>query len=232
MERTVRQIANNRSVRTEPIRYIVVHDTGNEAAGATAEAHYTFFHTANRNSSADIFADDRSVWQVNDYHKYYTWHCGDGCGIYGITNRNSVGVELCVNAGGDYAKAMRNMAEVVRELMAELEIPAERVVRHYDASRKLCPKSMSKQGWKMWDEFKEMLKGEMDMTQYEELKAEITKLQTPMIYNYIDENMPGWAREAVTWAVESGVIQGDGVGLALNDDKLWFLTVLYRTKNL
>jgi hypothetical protein len=54
------------------------------------------------------------------------------------------------------------------------------------------------------------------------------KEEQPMIYNYIDENMPAWARESVQWAVDTGIIQGDGNGLALTEDKLWFLVVLKR----
>ena len=213
MDRFRKQIAYNRSVRNAPIRYIVIHDTGNPSAGADAECHYLYFDNGNRGSSADIFVDDTSVWYVNDYTKYYTWHCGDGRGRYGITNQNSIGVEMCINAGGDYEKAMRNMATVVRELMAELGIPKERVVRHYDASRKNCPGSMSANNWRKWTEFEKMLN---------------EKEEQPMIYNYIDENMPEWARPAVQWAVDNGIIQGDGNGLALNDDKLWLLVVLHR----
>ncbi|MBQ2614058.1 MAG: N-acetylmuramoyl-L-alanine amidase [Clostridia bacterium] len=212
MKRFQKQIHHNRSVRNTPIRYIVIHDTGNTSPSADAQSHYRFFHSANRGSSADIFVDDHSVWYVNDYTKYYTWHCGDGKGKYGITNQNSIGVELCINTGGDYEKAMRTMATVVRKLMAELGIPRERVVRHYDASRKNCPGSMRQSDWAMWHKFQTMLKKE----------------EQPMIYNYIDENMPAWARESVQWAVDNGIIQGDGNGLALTDDKLWFLVVLKR----
>ncbi|MBQ2614737.1 MAG: CHAP domain-containing protein [Clostridia bacterium] len=52
--------------------------------------------------------------------------------------------------------------------------------------------------------------------------------KSEMIYNYIDKNMPEWARESVQWAVDNGIIQGDGNGLALTDDKLWVLVVLKR----
>lgn len=242
VEKIYRQIGYNRSARHEAIRYIVVHDTGNTSAGADAEAHYIYFDNGNRNSSADIFVGDRSVWYVNDYTKYCTWHCGDGGGIYGITNQNSVGVELCINAGSNYEKALQNMAEVVIELMEELGIPIERVVRHYDASRKCCPGSMAANDWKIWKEFQEMLKGELTMSRYEELKREtedltetvkqlavqVSDLQNPMIYNYIDDNMPKWAREAVRWAVDGGLIHGDGSGLALTEEKLWMLVVFYR----
>ncbi len=152
-----KQIAYNRKARTGTILYIVIHDTGNKSNGADADAHFNYFNGGNRNSSADFFVDDTKVLQVNDYMKYYTWQVGDGKGKYGITNQNSVGIEICVNADGDYDKAFSNTVELTKYLMKELNIPAERVVRHYDASRKNCPVSMADDEWAKWKEFKEKI---------------------------------------------------------------------------
>ena len=248
--RAVHQIKYNRSNRGgTPIKYIVVHDTGNPSRGANATAHYNYFNGGDRSSSADFFVDDTQVLCVNDYYKYYTWHCGDGRGKYGITNRNSVGIEFCINVDSDRDKTLERTAQLVRELMQELNIPIERVVRHYDASRKNCPQSMSKNGWAAWYEFKEKLKGEdLTMAQYEELKnrmdemsanltniindmdAKLEKITNPMIYNYIDKNMPEWARSAVSWAVENGILNGDENGLNLDDKDLRFITMMYRMR--
>ena len=85
-------------------------------------------------------------------------------------------------------------------------------------------------------------KEELTMAQYEELKQMIAaqdaklnsiqnalaKSQNKMIYNYVDKNMPEWAREAVKWCADSGIIAGDGNGLDLDDNKLWTCVVLYR----
>lgn len=152
-----KQIAYNRVARTSRIKYIVIHDTGNKSKGADADAHFKYFNGGNRNSSADFFVDDKKILQVNDYTKYYTWQVGDGKGKYGITNQNSIGVEICVNADGDYDKAFKNAVELTKYLMGILSIPAERVVRHYDASRKNCPASMSANSWAKWNEFKEAI---------------------------------------------------------------------------
>ena len=244
--RAVHQIKYNRSNRGgTPIKYIVVHDTGNPSRGANATAHYNYFNGGDRSSSADFFVDDTQVLCVNDYYKFYTWHCGDGHGKYGITNRNSVGIEFCINVDSDRDKTLERTAQLVRELMQQLNIPIDRVVRHYDASRKNCPQSMSKNGWAQWYKFKEKLKGEdLTMAQYEELKNEISQLtetvkvlatelsnlKHPMIYNYIDNNMPEWAREAVSWAVENGILNGDGNGLNLDDKDLRYITMMYRMR--
>lgn len=61
------------------------------------------------------------------------------------------------------------------------------------------------------------------------LEKRINKLENPMIYNYIDKNMPEWAKEPVKWCVDNGIIKGTGGGkLNLDDDKLWVCTVIYR----
>ena len=74
---------------------------------------------------------------------------------------------------------------------------------------------------------------DLTMTQYQELKQEIKELtetvkilttevhnlKHPMIYNYIDENMPKWARDSVKKVVDKGILKGDenGLGLTYND---------------
>ena len=216
MNKEYRQLSHNISVRKSGISYLVIHDTGNPAKGADAKAHFTYFQGRNRGSSADIFVDDHSVWYVNDFTKYYSWHCGDGKGKYGVTNQNSVGIELCIHQDGDPAAALQNLVRVTKELMQELHIPIDRVVRHYDASRKRCPGSMANNNWELWHQFRRMLQA---------------KEEPVMLYNAIDQTMPAWARDAAQWAVDTGLIQGDGNGLALTEDKLWTLVVLYRFAN-
>lgn len=228
MEINFSQIGYNRSTRTQKPIYIVIHDTGNTGNGANAKAHFNYFNGSNRNSSADFFVDDTQILQVNDYNKYYTWHCGDGKGVYGITNHNSVGIEICINADGDYNTAFEKAVELTKYLMSVLNIPIERVVRHYDASRKNCPASMSKNDWTLWENFKEKLSESEDltMTQYEELKAEINVLKNKMIYNYIDNNMPDWAKPTIIKLVNKGYLNGNEKGeLNLDDNMLRMLVI-------
>jgi N-acetylmuramoyl-L-alanine amidase CwlA len=142
---------------------------------------------------------------------------------------------MCINADGDYDTAFSNTIALTKYLMSELEIDKDHVVRHYDASRKDCPMSMDKNNWAKWTEFKKRLSEEEDedmakieelQTQISEMKAsydniintmgqEIAELKNPMIYNYIDSNMPDWAKEAVQSAVDKGIVQGDDNGLGL-----------------
>lgn len=138
------------------IKYIVVHDTANTDRGADAEAHYRYFNGGDRQSSAHYFVDDKEIVQlVQDYNA--SWHCGDGGGRYGITNHNSIGVEICVNSDCNYEKAVSNAVDLVKFLMQKYSISIDRVVRHYDASRKICPESMRHNNWERWWNFKSRL---------------------------------------------------------------------------
>ena len=65
----------------------------------------------------------------------------------------------------------------------------------------------------------ESIEEELTVNQYEELKQEIAQLRVEneklkeaiggtFIYNYIDSNMPEWAKEAVKAAIECGALKG------------------------
>lgn len=60
------------------------------------------------------------------------------------------------------------------------------------------------------------------------LQAVVNSLSQPMIYNYIDDNMPEWAREAVQAAVDNGIISGTGSGLGLTYSDLRTIVREYR----
>jgi N-acetylmuramoyl-L-alanine amidase len=176
----------------DKIIYIVIHDTANP--NATALNHFNYFNGGNRNASADFFVDTNNIIQTVDYAKNYSWHCGDGNGKYGITNRNSIGIEMCLVE--PYDKVMKNTVELVVYLMKELNIPLDRVVRHYDASRKNCPASLSGNNWAKWYEFKN------------KIVEQIIKEEFSM--NYKDQHlMSEWAKSHIERVTSFGIMKGD-----------------------
>lgn len=69
---------------------------------------------------------------------------------------------------------------------------------------------------------------ELTMSQYEELKEEIQALK-PMVYNYMDENMPSWAKPTIQKIMDKGALVGDNDGkLGLTYDTLRVLVMLDR----
>ena len=145
---------NYRSRGKVGIRYIVIHDTGNPNKGAGALNHKNYVENNTRGASAHYFVDDKVIVQyVGD--SLSAGSVGDGKGKYGITNANSLSVEMCINSDADYVKTYKNTVELTKNLMRKFNIPIDRVVRHYDASRKNCPGHMRQNNWSKWWKFKE-----------------------------------------------------------------------------
>lgn len=75
------------------------------------------------------------------------------------------------------------------------------------------------------------------MTQYEELKSMITalnnkveQLANPMIYAWIDNNMPDWAKPTIEKLYNKGYLKGDEEGkLNLDMNMLRILVILDRS---
>ncbi len=53
-------------------------------------------------------------------------------------NKNSIGVEMCVQAGYNYEKAFENTAALVREIMRETGIRWKEVIVNHDICSKYC----------------------------------------------------------------------------------------------
>jgi N-acetylmuramoyl-L-alanine amidase CwlA len=149
-----RQISKFNHSAPNDIKYIVIHDTGNATDSAQGNANY--FCSGDKQSSAHLFVDDNSIYQVVEFTDG-SWHCGDGQGKYGITNHNSIGIEMCRVNNTVTAITEANTIELVKSLMTQFNIPLDRVVRHYDASRKNCPSSFSANNWERWTSFKNKL---------------------------------------------------------------------------
>ena len=134
------------------IKYLAIHFTAGSSskAGSAKSVKHVF---EQRKASADFCVDDRDMVQFNpDLHNYYCWAVGDGNGKYGVTNKNSISIEICSslkkgtsaavpNHSGWYFTdaALENAIKLSKYLMKKYNIPIDRVIRHYDASRKSCP---------------------------------------------------------------------------------------------
>jgi N-acetylmuramoyl-L-alanine amidase CwlA len=154
-------ISNNNSYAGQTPLYIVIHNTDNTAKTADAKAHATAQHNGNFHGySAHVFVDDKSAYQALPYNRG-SWHVGVNYGgkLFGtVNNHNSIGIEMCMNAGYNYEKAFQNTVDVCKQLMKKYGIPAIRVVQHYDVCAKNCPSVIRGKG--DWDRFKKLISGE------------------------------------------------------------------------
>lgn len=94
---TLSGITRHITKHTRTPKYIVVHFTA-RSSSTTGKAMSTrnHFQTSNRDASADFCVDNETIVQVNpNILNYYCWAVGDGNGKYGITNTNSISIEMC-----------------------------------------------------------------------------------------------------------------------------------------
>ena len=139
----------NCGTRTEKVKYIVFHYTGND--GATAAENVSYFNGGNRGASAHYFVDHSGeIREYCDPAAYYSWHCGGPLEsshhpLHEIcTNRNSIGIEICTRKSGGvwtFTSAAVSAAIVLTKyLMAKFGVSSDHVCRHYDVTGKACPR--------------------------------------------------------------------------------------------
>ena len=198
-------------LRASKVKYLVIHYTAGH--NDTAENNGKYFAREQVGASAHYFVDETTVVQsVPD--EYVAWHCGgnyyhhDKC-----RNSNAIGIEICTKyQGGEYSfapEAVAHAQELTRQLMEKYEIPADRVLRHWDVTHKICPAPFVGTGQTAWEEFKGGL----------------------IVYQKF-EHVPDWARPTVEKLMEKGWLAGDGSGnLNLTNDMVRMLVILDRAGN-
>ena len=126
-------------------KYIVIHETDNFSIGADAKRHASAQAAGNLETSVHFYVGSDGIWQAAEIGDG-TYAIGKEYGgehrIKDAENRNTINVEICVNEDGDYQKAWEYAKDLVKYLMGETGIPAERVIRHFDAKGKYCPRKI------------------------------------------------------------------------------------------
>lgn len=217
------------------IKFIVIHYTGNYNAGADAEAHYRYLQRATRYGSAHYYVDDRQIIQTIGDSRV-AWSVGDNQGhgryLNGCTNNNSISIEMCVNADADQKKTYKNVLELTKNLMAKFKVPADKVCRHYDVSRKDCPHNFRANNWALWWQFKEEIKAPVEwqidlskssefgpqaraaapvaeVTDVEDLAAQDKARKEHLMTQKVDPDyLPKWAEPEWEEAKELGITDG------------------------
>ncbi len=133
------------------IRYVVIHETGNPAEGADARSHSDYLQDGGeRGVSWHYTVDDHEI-----YHHLpddeIGWHASSEEG-----NRYGIGVELCVNADGDFEKTFDNGARLTATLLYTYGLSVGDVKQHGDFTDKNCPQTIRDTG--RWDAFKDLVR--------------------------------------------------------------------------
>lgn len=200
---------NKRITPTE----IILHYIGNPGTSAKNNAVFFAYNCPDRRS-ANYVVDDNDIYECipAGWKSYGTEN--------GVHNGKAIQIEMChPDATGRISEAtLNNVVGLCRELMdkyGKLE-----VIRHYDVTGKRCP---------LWYV--------NNPAEWEKLKARILQKEVVAVAETPKpDNTPSpWAKDAVEWAIENGVIRGDENGnLGLHEpvtvEKQ--LTFLYRALSL
>lgn len=130
--------------------YVIIHETDNWSKGANAHAHATAMKNGNLAGTVHYYVDSQECYQTLE-HQDGAWAVGDGHGRYGISNLNSINIEICVNPESNYYLAVDRAAELAAMLLNQYGWDTSHLKRHYDASRKHCPRRILDEG--LWDNF-------------------------------------------------------------------------------
>lgn len=151
-----------------------------------------------------------------------------------VQGMNNCSLGIC--AEGAYSREF--MPYVQKKAIAELIdylkrnfYPDAQIVGHREIGASDCPgKNYPLAELKNYKAILNKESEDLTMTQYDELKGEISRLNTvigeikaavPMIYDYVDGNLPDWAKPTVQKMISKGLLKGDENGrLGLTDELL------------
>lgn len=212
---------------------IILHYIGNP--GTTARQNARYFSHVNSQISVHYIVDDTEIIEIIPPEQK----------SYGTSNKeyneSYIQIEMCHpdESGKISERTLTNTVWLCRELMERYRITE--IIRHYDVTGKQCPLWYVKHPDE-WEKLKErILEEEFTVSQYEELMKGIEKIGerldrieaetvNRMIYNYVDENMPEWARGTVQKLMDKGYLRGTEEGLNLDDTMLRILVILDRAR--
>lgn len=133
------------------IKYVVIHETDNFSEGAGAAAHGAFLlnHADTQELSWHYTVDDHEIYHHLPDNEA-AFHASDHLDKNG-GNLNGIGVELCVNADGEYENTLLNGALLTATLLHEYNLSIRDVKQHRDFSGKICPARLIEDD--RWEEF-------------------------------------------------------------------------------
>lgn len=175
IQKIVPQGRKTRPAYSNPCRFITIHNTGNSSAGANAKSHANYLFNLDSAISWHYTVDDKEIYQhIPDNET--AWHAGDGTN--GTGNRQSIGIEICMNSDGELLKATDNATELTAYLMKKHGIPLENVKQHNFWSGKNCPSEIRAGRPYGWDTFLRKVESFMSENKIETAEQALDKLNS------------------------------------------------------
>lgn len=202
----------------------------------------SYFKTPGIQASAHYALDEGDTIYRCVRDKDIAWHCGANKYKHPeCRNSNSIGIEArpskinrkrVMASDTDWyfePKVVDNLVWLTKKLMAQYNIPADHVIRHYDVTGKLCPRPWccadmnvyyKTSGDAQWEEFKKRISDgkeedeDMTLDTFKELMKEYrAELQ--------DNDCGTWSKEAREWAISNGLINGTGTEVNGEPNYAW-----------
>ena len=159
-------------------------------ADGTISSNSSYNGTAFYNREAESFINDQGLPFTivgDEYYMGTTWWAytqvyeGRICSTGG--NRNSIGIESCVNEGSDLWWTWQKTAQLVADIMVRQNLDITRVRGHHFFTAKDCPQPMLENDLEIWYEFLELVEAEYELlTKYSGYQVSITS-NNPDIVN-------------------------------------------------
>jgi len=127
--------------------FITIHSTGNQTSTARNERAWLTNSTNDRTASYHIVVDEREAIEVLPLNES-SWNAGDG---NGAGNRKSIAIEICES--GNRQKTLQNAIELTAYLLKQRNWNINKLKRHYDWSKKSCPRILMDNNWVGWYQF-------------------------------------------------------------------------------
>lgn len=135
------------------IEWIVIHYP--VAPGKSAEWLYKYYYNTSAIKSAHFAVDERGAKKIVNLEKA-AYHCAtcDRPVYCAANNRNSIGIDLMEDKIDKTSrkvedldwyipeKTLSNAAELIAKLALDYKIEESHIVRHYDVTRKWCPRPL------------------------------------------------------------------------------------------
>ena len=161
-------------------------------ANGTISSKSGFSGTAFSNRTPESFINDNGLpFKIvgDEYYMGTTWWCytqvyeGRICSTGG--NRNSIGIESCVNEGSDLWWTWQKTAQLVADIMVRQNLDITRVRGHHFFTAKNCPQPMLENDLEIWYEFIQLVEAEYELlTKYQGYEVSITSNNPDIVNKY------------------------------------------------
>lgn len=158
---------------------ITIHSTGNPSSTAKNERNWLTNPSNTRQASWHICVDEKEVIEAIPLNEI-AYHAGSASG-----NSTSIGIEICES--GDRQKTLNNAIKLTAKLLKERNWGIDKLKRHYDWSKKICPRILHSNNWQGWNDF-------------------VWKVGKEL--GNMSNEPSAWAKQAWVWAEKQGLLDG------------------------